>query len=163
MSHEPYAGAGRIAARLAKQVERALADVDLSLPQYRLLSNLSEGPSQASTLAERLIVSRPSVTALADGLVERGLVTREHGPDDRRRVIHVLTEDGLKVVTAADEAIDRRLAGLAERLPDVESRRAFSGLRSWEKALDAARAEVVSKVATPPTPPTPQRSGGVKG
>lgn len=148
MTHESCAGAGRIAARLAKQVERALSEVDLSLPQYRLLANLSEGPSQASTLAERLIVSRPSVTALADGLVERGLVTREREAalGDRRRVIHVLTEQGRKVVDAADEAIDRRLDGLAERLSETESKRAFSGLAAWEKALDAARAEVVKAV-----------------
>lgn len=146
MTHESCAGgAGRIAARLAKQVERALGEVDLSLPQYRLLSNLAEGPSQASTLAERLIVSRPSVTALADGLVERGFVTREAASGDRRRVIHVLTDLGRKVVDAADETIDRRLNGLAGRLSEAESKRAFSGLRSWEKALDAARAEAVEK------------------
>ena len=77
MSHEPSprAASGRVAARLAKVVERSLHELDLSLAQYRLLGNLADGPSQASTLAERLIVSRPSVTALADGLVERGLVT----------------------------------------------------------------------------------------
>jgi DNA-binding MarR family transcriptional regulator len=48
-------GVGRVAARLAKQVERALTDVNLSLAQYRVLANLSEGPSAASALAERLI------------------------------------------------------------------------------------------------------------
>lgn len=128
-----------MAARLAKQVERALAELDLSLAQFRLLANLSEGPSAASALAELLIVSRPSVTALADGLVERGLVERRAEPSDRRSVIHVLTDKGTRVVAEADGAIDRRLASLAEELPLSDRRRAFGGLLAWEKALDRVR------------------------
>ncbi len=144
MSHEPSCGgAGRVAARLAKQVERALGEVDLSLAQFRLLANLSEGPSAASALAERLIVSRPSVTALADGLVERGLVERRQASGDRRSVIHVLTDKGARVVDDADAAIDRRLASVAEELAEVEQKRAFAGLRAWEKALDRTRDRVM--------------------
>lgn len=136
-------GVGQVAARLAKQVERALDAVDLSVSQYRLLAYLSEGPSQASTLAERLIVSRPSVTALADGLVERGLVTRAAAEGDRRRVMHVLTDEGRKFVKAADRAIEERLSGLAARLSETDRKRAFSGLEAWGRALDAALAEAV--------------------
>lgn len=135
-----------MAARLAKQVERALSDVNLSLPQYRLLANLSEGPSGASALAERLIVSRPSVTALADGLVERGLVARSHEPGDRRSVIHVLTGEGTKVLATADEAIDARLCELSAHLSEPDQRRAFTGLATWQKALDAHREKVVKAV-----------------
>ena len=132
-------GLGRVAARLAKQVERALADVGLSLPQYRVLSNLSEGPSAASALAERLIVSRPSVTAIADGLVDRGLVERKATPRDRRTVMHVLTDRGFEVLASADEAIERRLHTIASGLSETERRRAFAGLNIWQKALDAVR------------------------
>lgn len=128
-----------MAARLAKQVERALTEVDLSLAQFRLLANLSEGPSAAAALAERLIVSRPSVTALADGLVERGLVERRPAPDDRRSVIHVLTDSGARTVAEADEAIDRRLFSVADELASPDRRRAFGGLHAWETALDRTR------------------------
>ena len=119
--------------------ERALAELDLSLAQYRLLANLSEGPSGASALAERLIVTRPSVTALADGLVERGLIERRPAPDDRRSVIHVLTDKGGRVVSEADDAIDRRLTTVAEELAPTDRKRAFGGLHAWEKALDETR------------------------
>ena len=146
MTGDPSSRPGRVAARLAKQVERALSDLDLSLAQYRLLGNLGEGPSLASTLAERLIVSRPSVTALADGLVERGLVTRSGAPGDRRRVMHVLTAEGQKMLARADEAIEQRLGALAAELAETESKRAFRGLDAWGKALDAARAKVVKAV-----------------
>jgi long-chain acyl-CoA synthetase len=141
---------GRVAARLAKVVERALTDLDLSLAQYRLLGNLSEGPSQASTLAERLIVSRPSITALADGLVERGLVTRQGSDGDRRRVMHVLTDAGRKVLDDADAAIEARLETIAGELSEPDNRRAFRGLDVWGRALDSYRSKQVASASQTP-------------
>lgn len=144
----PPQSPGRVAARLAKVVERALTDLDLSLAQYRLLGNLSDGPSQASTLAERLIVSRPSITALADGLVERGLVTRQGADDDRRRVMHVLTDAGRTMLDDADAAIEQRLLTIAGELSEPDGRRAFRGLDVWGRALDAYRSKQVEAQAT---------------
>src|SRR6202035_5052130 len=63
-----------VAAWLSKRVEVALAQVELTLPQYRVLGILAEGAAAASGLADRLAVRRPSITALIDGLVARGLV-----------------------------------------------------------------------------------------
>ncbi len=83
---------------LARQVELALVEVDLSLPQYRILILLDEGKVAASALADRLAVSRPSVTAVVDGLVTRGLVERHHDPADRRRVGHDLTAEGRRLL-----------------------------------------------------------------
>jgi len=65
---------GRTAAWMAKQVEIGLGSVDLSLPQYRVLGLLGESSAVQSYLAERLAVRPPSVTAIIDGLVARGLV-----------------------------------------------------------------------------------------
>src|SRR5207249_3130987 len=96
-------------------------------------------------LAERLIVSRPSITALADGLVERGLVTRMGAEGDRRRVMHVLTDQGRTVLEAADTAIETRLAMLAERVSEPDKTRAYKGLDAWGKALDSYLSEVVKK------------------
>ena len=78
-------------ARLAKQVELGLATLDLTPPQYRLMGSLGEGSSMASALADMLAVTKPSITAVVDGLVERGLVDRRHQETDRRRVVHELT------------------------------------------------------------------------
>ena len=60
-------GIGRIAAWLSKVVELALAPVDLSMPQYRVLAILAGGSAAASGLAKSLDVRPPSVTALIDG------------------------------------------------------------------------------------------------
>src|SRR4030095_7644591 len=99
-------GAARALARLARHVETALDPLDLSLPQYRVLSLLGDGSSASSALAHRLAVSPPSVTAVVDGLVARALVTREADAGDRRRLTLQLTADGRKLLRAAEVAGD---------------------------------------------------------
>jgi DNA-binding MarR family transcriptional regulator len=106
-----------------------------------MLAYLSEGTSAASVLAGNLAVSKPSLTALADGLVTRGLVERRPAAGDRRRVDHVLTAHGEAALTAADAAVQARLDGLLHHLPRGARRRAAEGLALWLTALDAARTE----------------------
>ena len=131
---------GRTAAWLAKQVEIGLASVDLSVPQYRVLGLLDESSAVSSDLAERLAVRPPSVTAIVDGLVARGLVERRHVAADRRRVDHVLTEDGRHTLASADAAVASRLGEIAACLNDVSvTERAFDGLLAWRRAFGAYR------------------------
>jgi len=137
--NESFDHPGRVVARLARQVELALATVDLTLPQYRVVILLGEGQEAASALAEKLAVSRPSVTGVVDGLVARGLVERHHDRDDRRRVGHELTAEGRRLLEAADAEIERRLSEIAAYRPGMAAA-AFAGLRPWREALDAYRA-----------------------
>jgi DNA-binding MarR family transcriptional regulator len=127
-------GAARAVARLAKQVELALAPLDLSLPQYRVLALLGEGSTASSVLARRLAVSPPSVTAVVDGLVGRGLVERRADPEDRRRLTLLLTREGTKLLTAADGAAEARLDEIAEFSDETPT-----GLDWWNVALDRKR------------------------
>jgi DNA-binding MarR family transcriptional regulator len=136
---------GRAAARLARVVDRALADVDLTMPQYRLLVFLSDGTVAASALADWLSVSRPAITTLVDGLVARGLVDRSPVAGDRRRVDHLLTPAGIAALEQADAAVEATLSRLAERLPAPRRRRAVEGLELWGAALDAQRAELLER------------------
>jgi long-chain acyl-CoA synthetase len=132
------AAIGRTAAWLAKQVELALVSADLSLPQYRILGLLTEGSAVSSALAERLAVRPPSITAVVDGLVTRGLVERRHAEDDRRRVTHVLTSKGEKLLDTANEAVNSRLAGIAGSLETADlTARALEGLELWRHAMAA--------------------------
>jgi long-chain acyl-CoA synthetase len=132
--------AGRVLARLAKQLELGLADVDLTPPQYRALASLAEGKLAASVLAANLAVSKPSVTAVVDGLVERNLVERKHEVDDRRRVAHELTPEGHRLLLAADAAVDERLERIVAHLEDdAEEAAAMDSFDHWKRALDATR------------------------
>ena len=131
-------GAARAVARLAKQVEVALAPLDLSLPQYRVLALLADGSTASSVLARRLAVSPPSVTAVVDGLVARGLVERRDDPEDRRRLTLLLTRDGKRLLATADAASEARLdeiAGFLVEPPDALA----AGLDGWNRALDRNR------------------------
>jgi long-chain acyl-CoA synthetase len=131
---------GRAAAWLSKQVEIGLGAVELSLPQYRVLAMLEETSALSSDLAERLAVRPPTVTAVVDGLVARGLVERRTVEGDRRRVDHVLTDQGRRVLARADAAVDARLCEIAAHLDSpADTEQALAGLALWRRALVASR------------------------
>jgi len=130
---------GRVLVRLARQVEIALGGVELSLPQYRILGILGDGSTGASALAEKLTVSRPTVTAAVDGLVSKGLVARTTDARDRRRIHHTLTPEGELALVEADRAVSERLEEIAEFLPAEQRPAAFEGLRLWRTAMDTRR------------------------
>ena len=137
---------GRTAAWMAKQVEIGLGSVDLSLSQYRVLGLLGESSAVQSYLAERLAVRPPSVTAIIDGLVARGLVERRHVASDRRQVDHVLTAEGRHVLDTADAATSARLHDIAGCLDACDTERALDGLVAWRQAFVAYR---LARRATP--------------
>jgi DNA-binding MarR family transcriptional regulator len=130
---------GRVAAWLSKRVEVALAQVELTLPQYRVLGILAEGSAAASGLADRLAVRRPSITALIDGLVARGLVDRRQEDTERRRVELRLTPEGAETLARADVAVDEYLIAIAGHLPDKEEAMALRSLELWALALVESR------------------------
>jgi long-chain acyl-CoA synthetase len=144
----PHTRACRTIARLAKVLEVALTDVDLTLPQYRALAFLEVGTVAPSTLAGLLTVSRPTITALVDGLVARGLVERRADPTDRRRVEHRLTDAGAKALALADRVAAQRLDELLARVGDEDRATGRAGLEVWARALAEARRTATH---TPPT------------
>ncbi len=130
---------GRTAAWLAKQVEIGLAAVDLTLPQYRVLGLLDESSAVSSDLANRLDVRPPTVTAVVDGLVARGLVERRPVEGDRRCVSHALTGEGRRLLVAGDAAVFGRLSETVDALGSTYDRHlALDGLEAWRRALLAA-------------------------
>ena len=137
-------------ARLAKAAEIALGSVDLSLPQYRVLVFLSEhDAAAASALASRLDVTRPTITAIVDGLVARGLVERRAARTDRRRVEHHLTVAGEQLLAAGDDAVVVRLGAIAGHLAPDQADEAATGLIRWGEGLNRARTAYWSGAADP--------------
>jgi long-chain acyl-CoA synthetase len=117
-----------------------LSQVDLSLPQYRILMFLDEGTTVPSQLADHLAVSRPTITSVVDGLVARGLVERRHHDDDRRRVGHALTSAGRQLLELADRNVDARLKEIASHLEgEGQVEVALQGLDCWRHALEGYR------------------------
>lgn len=108
--------AARTIALLGRVLERAAGD--LTLAQYRVLSLVAEGDERASLLAGRLAVTKPSMSAVVDGLVERGHLAREPVEGDRRAIRLRLTADGAAALDAAEAAISERLAPIVGALSD---------------------------------------------
>lgn len=140
MAAEQQVKPGRVVARLARALEVALGCVDLTLSQYRVLGILDAGGEAASVLADKLGVTRPSITGVVDGLVLRGLVERHPEGSDRRRIGVLLTPEGRQLLANADAEVERRLTEIAAELGAGRRRDALEGLSSWQEALDAHRA-----------------------
>ncbi|OLR93216.1 MarR family winged helix-turn-helix transcriptional regulator [Actinokineospora bangkokensis] len=101
-----------VAGHLARIARRALVDAlaehDLRLPHFAVLSGLADfGPLAQHDLADRLDLNRSHLVGYLDLVEARGLVERERDPADRRRQRVTLTERG--------RALCRELAVRARR------------------------------------------------
>lgn len=85
-------------------LDRDLTDFGISLPEYELLSMLSEQDgdrARMSVLAELVVQSRSRVTHTAKRLESRGWVRREPTPEDGRGVALSLTPEGRRMIESA--------------------------------------------------------------
>jgi len=110
-------------------------DLDLTVPQIRVLCLLEEGPAGMGQMARVLGLRLPSVTHLVDRLVERGLVERYSGYPDRRRVFCRLTGEGRALVERLWRANRQRVEETLRRLSPAERERVAEGLRLLLRAV----------------------------
>lgn len=116
----------RLYRRATNTVAGELKALGLSIPQFDLLSTLTEreGMSQQE-LAERLYVTKGNVSGLLDRMVEADLVERRPIPGDRRSNALFLTAKGRdlaeKGIAAQRAYVQRTLGSLpSEDLADLE-------------------------------------------
>lgn len=86
-----------------------LAPYDLSLQQYnvlRILRGQHPRTARATLVQERMIDRMSNVSRLIEKLRQKGLVERCTCPADRRAVDVTLTDEGLALLAALDEAKD---------------------------------------------------------
>jgi|GEM_PF-858857 len=96
---------------LGRDATESLARMGLTVARAHLLWELrARGPSTQRTLASALHVTPRAVTALVDGLVETGFVTREPRPGDRRATLVTFTERGRAAARVLADG-HRELAG----------------------------------------------------
>lgn len=123
---------------------RALEDLGMSLPQFRLLLVLDElGPSPGTVAAQRLGTAASSVTRLGDQLEASGHLTRRRDPANRSVVVLEPTDAGRAVVATVLTRRRDALAVLVARLP-AEQRTALTA------ALSALREAAGADVGTGP-------------
>jgi DNA-binding MarR family transcriptional regulator len=96
-------------------------------------------------IAERLIVTSASVTSLLDTLEKRGYVRRIAHPDDRRKLIVEITDEGQAVV-------DRLLPGLHKMEREAMDVLTPAEQRSLLALLAKLQVRFAELAARPPEP-----------
>ncbi len=87
----------RAESKAAQALERALARVDLSLPQFNILMVLAATPGARVPIFElnsQLVSSAPNMSWLTNRMEQRGLIRKTRDETDRRVVLVALTERG---------------------------------------------------------------------
>jgi DNA-binding MarR family transcriptional regulator len=175
-AERPAAQVVMILLRVFRSLERV--DCELTPQQYRILKLAGAGGERSAKLAERLAVAKPTLTAIADGLVAAGYARRDAEPGDRRVVRLCLTASGRAAVDRADEVygiwLDRLLGEtrqpelvlqaltlLDQGMDELRSTgRAVAGARSGDAPAAAPlRRARPAMPATQPMPATAARSG----
>ncbi len=136
--------------------ERHMADCDLSGPRLGLLIRLeweerrgNQNGVRPTELSLNQRVSRNTISALLNGLEERGLIERRLDPEDRRAFRIRLTDRGRQIVTEhAPRLIDyhnRLAAALTQaeqnQLVDLLTR-LYAGMAAEQPSPDPAAAAV---------------------
>lgn len=130
----------RAAAALRGALERdVLAPQDMSFGAFTLLFCLWVwGPLEVREAADRMAVSRPTVSGVADTLERRGLIERrDHEADARRRSL-ALTPEGEQAFARLFPVVNRR-EGAACR--DLEPDEAAELARLLRKLVHSSRGD----------------------
>lgn len=129
-------------------LDRDLQQAGVSMPEYELLSMLSEadgGRMRMSALAELVVQSRSRVTHTAARLEQRGWVRRSPAPEDRRGVVLELTAQGR---SAVEEFAVLHVASVRAHLVDVLTPEQFRGLgEAMQTVGEASRVDPTNPVA----------------
>lgn len=121
---------------LIRSEMRCERPLDVSVPQFRVLAFLRRHSSASlSDVAEHIGLTLPSASRSIDGLVKRELVTREVAPDDRRRIVLNLTENGHKAFEASAMATRKRFTELLSQLTDEERQTVAQAMQTLQSVF----------------------------
>lgn len=113
-----------------RQTDYLLASV-----HFRLLWLLERHPSTLSELAERHMVSLPTMSNSVTFLEERGWVVRKRSSEDRRRVMIEITPAGREVLVQSRQHMDEKVAEIIGGLSIEEQAKASEGLLILQEAF----------------------------
>lgn len=111
---------------------------DLTVPQFRTLVFLNRSPGTSlSTLADFLALSLPAASRLVEGLVRRSLIHRRIPPGNRRLVALSVNARGRRIISAAREATEERLARVLAHLGSEERAMIQCALRTLREEFQS--------------------------
>ena len=122
---------------ILKRISGLLQPFDLSPASGLVLSALadSESPLPPNKIADRLIISRATVTGLIDSLERRGYVQRLPHLSDRRMLLVGLTDTGRQVANAFRPIVHQHQKVWLEALSEKEQQRLIDSLQRLQAIL----------------------------
>jgi DNA-binding MarR family transcriptional regulator len=120
---DPVATAGALigfARALNARLREAPNGTGLALAELNVLGGIAKGYDLSSTLARKLLLDAPRVSRIVEAFVERGYVTRESDPDDRRRCRLRLTPSGAADLARGRAELSQAMAELLGGLTEDE-------------------------------------------
>lgn len=110
---------------------------DLSAPQMNMIMMIRFREAvSVSELAELLSVSPPSVSTMADRLVERGLLTRTPCDQDRRKVVIRVSPEAIEDIARMETMILGSFVELVDAVGPETSRKWCEVLEQIKRVLD---------------------------
>jgi DNA-binding MarR family transcriptional regulator len=115
-----------------------------------LLALREEGPLTTTLLAQKVYLSPSTIVGIVDRLEEKGLVSRQRGSKDRRRVQTCLTQAGERLVESAPSSLQDTLAEALRGLPELEQVSITLALEKVVDLMEARRIEASPVLETGP-------------
>lgn len=124
-------GFGEAMSRLmVDQLQKHLAELDLTLPQVQVLRILHRGGTvPTGKLAQCLKISAPATTQLTDRLLRKRLIERSASEDDRRTVLVALSAEGKCLIDRFRERRNAIFRSALSQLSEEEQAQVVSSLR----------------------------------
>ena len=108
----------------------------LSVPQFRVLAQISRGFGHVADIASLHGVSQPAMSKLVNNLVEKGLVLREHDSEDRRVINLFLTKEGSRLFKSIKLAGQKSFISRLDKLSDNEINSFYKSCIEIEKIIE---------------------------
>ena len=121
-------------------VEQTATGKALGLTNARMMALAAVGAGDGCSmtdLAQRLALPAPLATRVADELVARDLVERSGDPDDRRRVVLRLTEQGRTTLETVHHEAEQLVSAVLLRMSEAETEALLVGLQAFLSVLHA--------------------------
>lgn len=128
----------RFYARRIGVVEERLAHGEFSLAEVRVLFELAqETATTAGEVGRRLGLDAGYLSRIVQRLWLKGLLHRELGISDRRKLQLKLTPAGKAACTPLDSAMSREISGMLQALDDEGQRHLLDAMGTIMRLLDA--------------------------
>jgi MarR family 2-MHQ and catechol resistance regulon transcriptional repressor len=122
--------------RMINQIDRSTAHIaaeyDLTLSQFGVLEALYHvGDLTVGEVKEKILSSDGTIPVVVKNLEKRGLIIRKKDPQDKRKSILSLTDEGRKVISKAYPENERMIREQMSLWTKEEKRQLYTLLRKF--------------------------------